>query len=289
MSSPYNLRVADDSTTPQAADKASSKVARPTKQLPTSRIAFSKQLDILRAYAAASGPGNKLVTLREVSDIVKMASGTVTIANPFFTDAKLLFKTEGMGLTPSTYVMEFARAYEWNRDTAAHKLAPAFSQMWFTEALLPRLAFGDITEEEAITVLAEKSASPPDYKTQLRLILDYLEVSGLIRREDGRIKAGSKAASATQSAAPEKKTVDHEDKKDQTSVSPHASLSPPAGRVSTAFTQPTQGVVNFHIDVRMDMSEFAGWSPDRIAAFFNGIALVLSAKAGVEKDVSTDE
>src|SRR6185503_10043614 len=149
-------------------------------------------------------------------------------------------------------------------------------------------AFADITEEEAITVLAEKSAAPPDYKTQLRLILDYLEASGLIRREDGRIKAGSKAASASQ-PVPEKKTVEHEDKKDQAPVSPHASLSPTAGRVNTAFTQPTQGVVNFHIDVRMDMTEFAGWTPDRIAAFFNGIALVLSAKAGVEKDVRSEE
>jgi hypothetical protein len=282
MSSQHNLRVAEDGTTPEI-PKTSSKGARPTKVLPTRRITFSKQLDILRAYAAASGPGNKLVTLREVSDIVKMASGTVTIANPFFTDAKLLSRTEGMGLTPSPAVMEFARAFEWNRDTAAHKLAPPLSQMWFTEALLPRLAFGDLSEEEAITILAEKSSSPPDYKNQLRLILDFLEASGLIKREDGRVKAGSKASSASQPAAPEKGTVEHEDKKE------HPSLSPTAGRVATAFTQPTQGVVNFHIDVRMDMTEFAGWTPDRIAAFFNGIALVLSAKAGVEKEVSSEE
>jgi len=288
MSTPHNLRVADDATATPETPKGSAKAAKPTKTLPTSRIAFAKQMDILRAYAAASGPGNRLVTLREVSDIVKMATGTVTIANPFFVECRLLFRTEGMGLTPSPAVMEFARAFEWNRETAAHKLAPPLSQMWFAEALLPRLAFADITEEEAITVLAEKSAAPPDYKTQLRLILDYLEASGLIRREDGRIKAGSKAASASQ-PVPEKKTVEHEDKKDQAPVSPHASLSPTAGRVNTAFTQPTQGVVNFHIDVRMDMTEFAGWTPDRIAAFFNGIALVLSAKAGVEKDVSSEE
>ena len=288
MSSQHNLRVADDDAAPEIL-KTSSKGARPTKVLPTRRITFSKQLDILRAYAAASGPGNKLVTLREVSDIVKMASGTVTIANPFFTDTKLLFRTEGMGLTPSPAVMEFARAFEWNRETAAHKLAPPLSQMWFTEVLLPRLAFGDLSEDEAITILAEKSSSPPDYKNQLRLILDFLEASGLIKREDGRIKAGSKASSTPQPATPEKRTAEQEDKKEHSSLTPHSSLSPSAGRVTTAFTQPTQGVVNFYIDVRMDMTEFAGWTPDRIAAFFNGIALVLSAKAGVEKDVSSEE
>lgn len=60
-------------------------------------------------------------------------------------------------------------------------------------------------------------------------------------------------------------------------------------RVSTGYTQPTQGIVNFHVDVKLNMSEMADWSPDRITAFFKGIALVLSAKAGVEKGVSSEE
>jgi hypothetical protein len=34
------------------------------------------------------------------------------------------------------------------------------------------------------------------------------------------------------------------------------------------------------------MAEFAGWKPERITAFFNGIAEVLKAKANVEKEVS---
>src|SRR4051794_13243797 len=117
MTTPHTLRVADEAaqpTTTEAKPKPASKTARPTKILPTARIAFAKQLDILRAYAAASGPGNRMVNLREVSDIVKMASGTVTIANPFFVDMKFISRTEGLGLTPSSAVMEFARAYEWN-------------------------------------------------------------------------------------------------------------------------------------------------------------------------------
>jgi len=40
--------------------------------------------------------------------------------------------------------------------TAAQKLAPVLSRAWFAEALLPRLAFGEITEDEAITASSGK-------------------------------------------------------------------------------------------------------------------------------------
>jgi hypothetical protein len=58
------------------------------------------------------------------------------------------------------------------------------------------------------------------------------------------------------------------------------------GAVSTAFVQPTEGVVQFHVSVKVDMNEFASWRPDRITAFFGGIAAVLRAKGKVEEDAS---
>lgn len=284
MATEHNLRVANGTGAPLAVstDHSSAKTRsnKPTKVLPTARIAFGKQMDILRAYAAASGPNNKLVTLREVSEIVKMASGTVTLSNPFFVDIKLIVRTEGMGLTPSSAVMEFGRAYEWNRETAAHKLAPLMAKTWFAEALLPKLAFGEIPEKEAISTLADKSSSPPQYKNQLRLLLDYLEASGLIKRENGHVKAARAVTLADATPQAEHDEVAAEDRSTKASV---------ASRVSTSFAQPTQGNVNFHIDFKMDMAEFAGWQADRIAAFFNGIAQVLSAKAAIEKDASGSE
>jgi len=90
MQTEHKLRVAEDATPVAAPTKPR---GRPPENLqrqaetdqPESchaRIAFAKQLDILRAFAAASGPQNRLVNLRGVSDIVKMATGTVTLANP---------------------------------------------------------------------------------------------------------------------------------------------------------------------------------------------------------------
>ena len=48
------------------------------------------------------------------------------------------------------------------------------------------------------------------------------------------------------------------------------------------FHQQPEGLVQFAVSVRVDMSELSTWSPDRIAAFFGGIAQVLAAKGKVE-------
>jgi hypothetical protein len=43
-------------------------------------------------------------------------------------------------------------------------------------------------------------------------------------------------------------------------------------------------VLRFNVDVSVDMKEFATWKPDRISAFWAGIAQVLAAKAAVEQE-----
>ena len=56
-----------------------------------------------------------------------------------------------------------------------------------------------------------------------------------------------------------------------------------AGGVTTTFNQAPEGLVQFAVSVRVDMAELSSWRPDRIAAFFAGIAQVLAAKGDVEQ------
>src|SRR5262245_56425834 len=108
------------------------KAPKPSKPLPTTRIAFTKQLDILRAYAVAYATSGKSVTNVEIGNIVKMSPSTVPHATGFFGDAEigLLIRGDGgVGYVPSSPVIAFNRAYAWNAETAAHKLAPAFQEM----------------------------------------------------------------------------------------------------------------------------------------------------------------
>src|SRR5690349_12081891 len=115
------------------------KKTRPTKVIPTERLNVRKQLDVLPAVAAASGPNGKPVTNKEVADILKMADTTVSLANFFFTETGLISKGSN-GFVPSADVMSYNRAYEWNPATAANKLAPLLSKTWFAEALTPKLS-----------------------------------------------------------------------------------------------------------------------------------------------------
>lgn len=251
---------------------------RPTKYLPTPRITFSKQLDILRAFAAASGPTGKVASNDDVAKIVKMNASTISLANPFLASAGLITKTDG-GYIPCAEVMSFLRAYEWSPDTAAQKLATVLAKTWFAEELLSNLAFGPMALDDAIKDLAEASNAAPEYRGQLEILLDYLAAAGLIQRDGTQIKRGALAMS-TIAANREEATPSKQE--DATTPPPEPRTMPTAAVPSLFGT--TEGAVNFHVSVRVDMGEFANWKPDRIAAFFGGMAQVLAAKAKVERE-----
>src|SRR5262245_17962206 len=117
MSQNLNLRVAEASEfEPQQSQTKKKQSGKPSKVLPTVRISFSKQLDILRGYAAAGN--GKIATTKDVAEIVQMAATTISMANPFFLDLRFIQKTEGVGMTPAAELMEYLHAYEWDKETA---------------------------------------------------------------------------------------------------------------------------------------------------------------------------
>lgn len=250
-------------------ERSKPKKSKPTKPLPTDRLTLAKQLDILRAYAVASGPTAKAVTNDDVGNIVKIHPSTVSLNNSFFYELGFLQRGD-KGYVPAPEVFEFNRSYEWNADIAPHKLAPIIARSWFGEVLIPKLSFRPMTEEDAIANLAEIAAAGPDYKSQLRLLIDYLQAASVVIRDGNQIKL------AKGSSPPLEKPLDNglaDTKEKQVKVPP-----------LTITTTPTEGVVQFHVSVKVDMKEFAGWEADRIAAFFNGIAQMLAAKSAIEKD-----
>lgn len=260
------------------ASPPSPSAGRPTRTLPTDRVQFQKQLNIVRAYAAVSGPTGKPVTLSEVASVTKMNSSTISLCNAFFADVGFIEKNAAGSYVPSAEVASFLRAYQWNPDTAAHKLAPLLRRTWFSQVLTPKLAMGGIDQTEAIRDLADAAAAGPKYRNQLELLLDYLEAAAVIRRDGSTIREGVRSDGPDDvRAEPASRPMP--------SMSPDAS-SPRPPAVATAFTQPTEGVVQFHVSVRVDMAEFATWQADRITAFFGGIAQVLAAKGQLESGSS---
>jgi hypothetical protein len=253
---------------PAATDK--SKRSRPVRVLPTERIAYQKQLDILRAYAISAEANNRAVSSAEVAGIVNMAVTTVPHANSFFVDVGLLQKTEG-GYLPNQDVVNFNRAFAWNAETAPHKLAPTLQSTWFAQAILPKLAFRAMDEAEAVAILAETSGATPEFKGPLSLLLNYLESANLVSREGGQVRAVRTAATTP-----------------ALSTAPSPEHQPTKG-VETKFARPSTGDgVHFNLAINIDMKEMGTWGPERITAFFAGFAQVLAAKGALEQTAAKE-
>lgn len=253
---------------------------KPTKALPTDRIAFPRQLDLLRAYAVASGPNKRQVTLAEVAALIKMNAATISLANAFFTEIGLLIKGEGGKYLPGQAVIDYARAYDWDQATAGTKLAPILASAWFGEALLPRLQFSkSMTEAQVTALLGQEAEAVTYYAKHLGFIIEYLIVADLVRREGANIALGSRTSPVSEVAVAEttnKGTRDTEPR-------------PSAPMVQTVFSQAPEGKVQFYVNINVDMAEISRWSPDRIAAFFAGLAQVLAAKGSIEKESATSK
>jgi len=248
---------------------------KPTKFLPSERITFTRQLDVLRGWAAASGPLRKVVSNVEVAKVVDMQPSTVSLNNAFYSSVGLLNRADG-GYAPAEDVTAFLRAYDWNKETAAQKLAPILSKSWFYEALASKLEFGSRSEAECLQDLGDAANASQEYKANLRMLLEYLQAVGLIQRDGDMIKKGgvNVATSSTQASYAESPASS---KQDTVNVGDSTSKAIPS------LFGTTEGQVQFNIAVKVNMGEFATWQADRIAAFFSGIAQVLAAKAKVEQ------
>lgn len=247
---------------------------KPTKPLPSDRITIAKQLDILRAYAAASANGTKPATVGEAAEIVKGAATTIALVHPFLSALGFIQRTGTGAYSVSTEALNFLKAYEWDKDTASHKLAPTLRNAWFGQALLPRLTFGRIDERTAIQVLADAANAVPEYEKELRMVLELMVAGGLIIREGGQVGVRPVTQAEEHHQANAAPSVKTEERPKEPSVN--------ATRLNTSV-QSTPGKFNLNIAVEVDMAEFATWRPERIQAFFRGVAEVLAAKADVEK------
>lgn len=247
---------------------------KPKKVLPTDRVAFSKQIEILRAYAAGSPDGSKFLTNAEIGGMVAIHPNSVSLCNNFFVESGLLQRGD-VGLAPTADVLSYFRTYEWNQESAGEKLAPTLQRTWFAEALLPRAALRVITETEALAVLAEIASADKTYRLQLMCLLDYLELSRLIMRDGSNIRRATRLATVTSYGGAAQQSAEE--------VRQPANLPvlPSEAKDLRTSHGPANGV-NFSVDINVDMAELSGWSADRIAAFFAGLAQVIAAKGSVQ-------
>lgn len=165
----------------------SQKKSRSRLPLPSAKLASVKQFNLLKAFAIASGTERRAVTIKQVAEIQGISEGSVSICNPFFDDTRLIEKL-GHRFKASAEVLSYFQRLEWNDPDAGKKLAPLLRKTWFAEALVPRLQMNPMNEEAAIHILSDFSGAGSSEKRQLVMVLDYLELAGVIARDGNLIR-----------------------------------------------------------------------------------------------------
>jgi hypothetical protein len=242
------------------------KKPEPQETLPTDRVAFGKQMQFLLAYAAASENGAKGVSNETVAELVKMKSSTVSLANAFFVKSGFLTRS-GREYIPAKEVLEYKLATGWNDPNAAHKLAPLIERTWFAQALRSKLEMRGVEETEAIGALAQRAVVTPNYEPQLRTLIEYMTVGGVIRKEGTLLILNRRGPASFPEPA-----ADHKEERPK-----DAALSQPATNSGPFMGR---GSISLAVNIEVDMAEVATWRPERIAAFFSGLAAVVAAKRG---------
>src|SRR5260221_3837200 len=104
--SPIESKAAD------AAQPEKRKVGRASplrKPLPTDRINIPKQFEIVRAFAAVSGPERRPVSNKQASELVGITAENLSLSNTFLVEIRVLEQTE-TSLVPSDEALAFKTA-----------------------------------------------------------------------------------------------------------------------------------------------------------------------------------
>jgi hypothetical protein len=187
MSDNSNIQSSQESESPANETSGSGKRKVLTQAIPTNRLTLAKQVEIIRAYGAAFDVSKGPVGIEEVVKFVGMAAATVSQTNAFLQDVGLLRK-DGRRFIPASEVMAMNRLYEVNKEKALGKLAPLFEKTWFGSLVIPKLKFRPMSEEDLVHQLFEAATAEAQHLQQIRMLIDYLVLVGLVERDGANLK-----------------------------------------------------------------------------------------------------
>lgn len=162
--------------------------SRLTKTLPTDRIAFAKQLEVINALPVAQSKIDAPFSFKEVADLIGMSESTIAQMSAFLGDVGLVQRVDGGRFTICSELNDFERVRGFSPEKAWLKLKPLFERSWFGQELLPRLRLRDVTVDEAVEALAEACSADNSHKDQLTLATVFLEKAGLVVKEGNMLR-----------------------------------------------------------------------------------------------------
>jgi hypothetical protein len=188
-------------------DRAAQK-SRPDRALPTDRMKFEKQVEALRVFAALSGSTHGAVTADDLGQALGLSPNTAGLCSGFFKDSGWLTRVSRGVYAATEPLLEFHRHLTIDPDN--HQAAVAFlastaRQSWYWDAVQHLVTTG--ARLPLILLQLSKASNATEHKTQLTMLVEWLEWLGLLRREGDMIVATTRTpgtdATGTSNATPE--------------------------------------------------------------------------------------
>jgi hypothetical protein len=176
-------------TTPQSTQNVRRERTNLCKVLPTDRIAFERQVEILRAYAACyEANGGKPVSNAQAGETLtpKFSASTLGVAVPFFTDISLLTRNEGE-FVPSPEIVEWNQALALSPSEAKRKIRPLFEGTWFYKLLAPRLRLSPQSVKDCVGILAVEAKAEEGHLERVEPLIKFLELAGIVEIAGTRV------------------------------------------------------------------------------------------------------
>jgi hypothetical protein len=125
-------------------------------------------------------------------------------------------------------------------------------------------------ESEAISILAQRATAPKEYRGQLKTLVDYMATCGMISRDGSMLSLVRRRPNEMPPEPIPEKPV----------VSTARGPDDPGGADLSELPFGQVGSIKFSVSINVDMTQMAQWEPQRIAAFFTGLAQVIASQKG---------
>ncbi|MEU1679276.1 hypothetical protein ABZ422_09340 [Micromonospora zamorensis] len=249
---------------------------RATKSLPTDRMKFEAQVELLQRFGRLSGSQKRAVTSEEVAKAQGVMPNTASLNNGFFVDAGWLQRSGRGKYTASDALLAYTQRVQFdaaNAHSAAALLAEEMKKSWYWQVLSDQVSGGGLLRTEAMVLLSTAAGAGQEYKVQLENVLQWLQFVGLVQLDEKFVRPGAVAGAvavedappAGSNAAPDEQTTgDHMDQS------------------KNRVPERKDVVLAFSLDFKLSAGELKSLSPDQIRALFEAVGTVAALTAPKE-------
>jgi hypothetical protein len=268
------------SNPPSAGSAGRAQKQRADRSLPTDRLSFEKQAEVLRVIAQI----RRAVAAEDLSAAIGLKGNTGGLNNKFFRDSGWINPAGRGAYTAADVLVEYHRHLNVDpADTAGARrhLAESARSSWYWQVLEPMLA-GGIRQTLVLHALS-KEAAAYDHTQQLLLILEWLEWLGLIQREgemvlpttsegEVRTETDDRADDESDQRSPAAEAATGEDEAPESARPDHEptgggnSQQSAKGASTSTEEIDTSALVSFSFNVRITADDAAKLSSEQLKA-----------------------